>query len=98
FVAGKFVMAKGEELPSVERGVVVPSANFYLQNDILRIQAVYRRQTCLAAGPWSEDLKLSEDREYNFRILLVNDRIVQLPGKLSARRVHPAGRLMDLYY
>jgi glycosyltransferase involved in cell wall biosynthesis len=94
----ELVPGKSEEPPSLDKAVVVESAGFYLQNDILRIEAVYRRETCRAAGPWSEDIRLSEDREYNFRILLVNDRIVQLPGKLSARRVHPAGRLMDLYY
>jgi len=91
------IAGKSEEPPSLDQAVVVPSAGFYCRNDILRIQAVYRRETCRAAGPWSEDLRLSEDREYNFRILLVNGRIVQLPGKLSARRVHPGARLMDLY-
>jgi glycosyltransferase involved in cell wall biosynthesis len=83
--------------PSVESAILVQSADYYCQNDILRIHGVYRRQTCRDAGPSSEDLKLSEDREYNFRILLVNDRIVRLPGKLSARRVHSAGRLTDVY-
>jgi glycosyltransferase involved in cell wall biosynthesis len=92
------VPGKSEEPPSLDGAVVVQSADYYLLNDILRIQAVYRRKTCLDAGPWAEDIRLSEDREYNFRILLVNDRIVHLPGNLSARRVHPAGRLMDLYY
>ena len=92
------VPGKTEQPPSLDSAVVVQSAGYYLQNDILRIQAVYRRQTCLAAGPWSEDIKLSEDREYNFRILLISDRIVHLPGKLAAIRIHPAGRLMDLYY
>jgi glycosyltransferase involved in cell wall biosynthesis len=92
------VPGKIEQPPSLNGAALVPSAGYYLKNDILRIQAVYRRQTCLAAGPWSEDIRLSEDREYNFRILLVNDRIVHLPGKLSAVRVHTTGRLMDLYY
>lgn len=89
---------KSEEPPSLEDAVVVRSADYYCQNDILRIHGVYRRRTCHDAGPWSEDLKLSEDREYNFRALLVNDRIVHLPGKLSARRVHPAARLTDAYW
>jgi glycosyltransferase involved in cell wall biosynthesis len=92
------VPGKRETPPSLDSAVLAQSARYYLQNDILRIQAVYRRQTCLAAGPWAEDIRLSEDREYNFRILLVNDRVVHLPGNLSARRVHPAGRLMDSYY
>ena len=83
--------------PSVETAVVVESADYYCQNDILRMQAVYRRQTCRDAGPWSEDLKLSEDREYSFRALLVNDRIVHLRGKLSGRRIHSTGQLMDIY-
>jgi glycosyltransferase involved in cell wall biosynthesis len=87
-----------EQPPSLDEAVVVPSAGYYLQNDVLRIQAVYRRQSCWAAGPWSEDIRLSEDREYNFRVLLVNDKIVHLPGKLSAVRAHTSGRLMDLYY
>jgi glycosyltransferase involved in cell wall biosynthesis len=94
----ELVAGKSEEPPSLDQAAVVESANFYCQENILRVQAVYRRQTCRDAGPWSEDLKLSEDREYNFRILLVNDRVVHLPGKLCARRAHPTGRLMDIYY
>jgi glycosyltransferase involved in cell wall biosynthesis len=91
------VPGQREQPPSLDTAVVVQSADYYCQNDILRIHGAYRRQTCRDAGPWSEDLKLSEDREYSFRTLLVNDRIVHLPGKLSARRVHPTGRLMDIY-
>ena len=93
----KLVPGQRKRPPSLDRAVVVQSADYYCQNDILRMQGVYRRQTCRDAGPWSEDLKLSEDREYCFRTLLVNDHIVHLPGKLSGRRTHPAGRLMDIY-
>jgi glycosyltransferase involved in cell wall biosynthesis len=92
------VPGKIEDPPSLDAAKLVPSAGYYLQNDILRIQAVYRRQTCLAAGPWSEEINLSEDREFSFRTLLTCDKIVHLPGKLAAVRAHAAGRLMDTYY
>jgi glycosyltransferase involved in cell wall biosynthesis len=71
------------------------AAEFFCSPKVLTMVGVYRRQTCRCAGPWSEDLHLGEDEEYNFRALLSTEKLVYLPGALCAFRDHAGPRLTD---
>ena len=79
------------EPPPVDSAVLVQSADQYGDSDILTMEGIYRRRVCCEVGPWSED------KEYNFRVLLCAEQIVHLPGRLCALRDHGGPRLTDSY-
>jgi glycosyltransferase involved in cell wall biosynthesis len=81
---------------SVEQGRQIESAAFYCDPRMLTMVGVYRRETCYAAGPWSEDISLGEDEEYSFRALMSTEKCVYLPGNLCAFRDHTGPRLTDV--
>jgi len=80
---------------AIEQARLADSAEFYCSPKVLTMVGVYRRQTCRTAGPWSEDIHLGEDEEYNLRALLSTDKLVYLPGNLCAFRDHTGPRLTD---
>jgi glycosyltransferase involved in cell wall biosynthesis len=75
---------------------VMDSSEYYCARRVwLMMAGVYRRATCCLAGPIAEDLRLGEDEEFNLRVLLATQRVVYLPGVLSALRKHAGPRLTD---
>ena len=81
---------------SQDQATLMESAEFFCSPLMLTMVGVYRRQTCRDAGPWSEDIMLGEDEEYNFRALLSTPKLVHLPGYLCAFRDHCGPRLTDV--
>jgi len=81
---------------SVERAKLTDAADFYCSPLVLTMVGVYRRATCHAAGPWSEDISLGEDEEYGLRALLSISKLVYLPENLCAFRDHAGPRLTDV--
>ena len=80
----------------VNDAAVMDSAEFYCSRQVwLTMVGVYRRGTCCDAGPYSEDMNLGEDEEFNLRALLATSRLVYLPGHLCAVGSHSGPRLTD---
>jgi glycosyltransferase involved in cell wall biosynthesis len=76
----------------------IESAKFYCGREVwLTMVGVYRRRTCRQAGPFSEDMTLGEDEEFNLRVLLATAKVIYLSGALCALRCHTGPRLTDTH-
>ena len=83
------------EIPSADEKVI-DSAKFYCRKEVwIVMPGLYRRATCREIGPFSEDMTLGEDEEYNLRVLLATPKLVHLPGTFCAARNHSGPRLTD---
>ena len=81
---------------TVNTANVMDSAEYYCARQVwLTMVGVYRRKTCRQAGPYSVDLTLGEDEEFNLRVLLATAKVIYLPGTLCALRHHSGPRLTD---
>jgi len=81
---------------SLDEATVLDSAELYCSPRVMMTMVgVYRRGTCCQAGPYSEDMRLGEDEEFNLRAILSTERSVYLPGILCAIRNHGGPRLTD---
>jgi glycosyltransferase involved in cell wall biosynthesis len=81
---------------STDETAVTDSAEWFCNKKVIwTMVGVYRRETCIKAGPYSEDMNAGEDKEYNFRVLLTTPKVAYLPGMLCASRTHPGPRLTD---
>jgi glycosyltransferase involved in cell wall biosynthesis len=55
----------------------------------------YRREACVAAGPWNENLSIWDDVEYMNRFGMTDPTYCRLPGEYYFMRIHNEGRLQD---
>jgi glycosyltransferase involved in cell wall biosynthesis len=83
---------------SIDETAIRESAQWFCNRKVMwTMVGIYRRETCIEAGPYAEDMNAGEDKEYNFRVLLATPKVAYLPGILCASRVHPGPRLTDTH-
>jgi glycosyltransferase involved in cell wall biosynthesis len=71
-----------------------PPAYFFVRSWITTLQpCLFRREILEKAGPFSQELKPSEDSELLLRILLAGARLVHVPETLVLYRLHPSNQI-----
>jgi glycosyltransferase involved in cell wall biosynthesis len=71
-----------------------PAEYFFVRSWVTTLQpCLFRREILQKAGPFSEDLKPSEDSELLFRILLAGAKLVHVPDTLVLYRLHPLNQI-----
>jgi len=57
---------------------------------------LFRREICLAMGPWNESLVRAQDWEYTTRLVCHTQHILKIKESLYGFREHDRGRITDL--
>ena len=60
----------------------------YCSFNALTNSGIYKREICLLAGPWNEEMHLCEDLEFNLRVLNLCDEILYIKSNLAGYRQH----------
>ena len=83
----------GDPIPEDYSGLTHMRGGDLLRNHWLLFTALYRREALRKAGPFNESLKMGEDTELNWRVLLRNGEGVRCNAILGHRRHHEHGHL-----
>jgi glycosyltransferase involved in cell wall biosynthesis len=89
-------LAVYRELPLQQRPLPSnrPPEYFFLRSWVTTFQpCLFRREVLEKAGPFSEDLKPSEDSELLLRILLTGAKLVHVPNTLVLYRLHSSNQI-----
>jgi glycosyltransferase involved in cell wall biosynthesis len=71
-----------------------PPEYFFVRSWVTTFQpCLFRREILEKAGPFSEELKPSEDSELLLRILLAGAKLVHVPDTLVLYRLHPSNQI-----
>ena len=60
----------------------------YCSFNALTNSGIYKREICLLAGSWNEEMHLCEDLEFNLRVLNLCDEILYVKSNLAGYRQH----------
>lgn len=65
----------------------------YCSFNALINSGIYRKEICMLAGLWNEEMHLCEDLEFNLRVLNLCDEIIYIKSNLAGYRQHDGDQM-----
>jgi glycosyltransferase involved in cell wall biosynthesis len=72
---------------------ILKGCDLYCSFNTLTNSGLYKKETCLLAGLWDEEMSLCEDLEFNLRVLNLCHEVLYTKNNLAGYRRHNGDRL-----